>query len=165
MIRISMRSPSLVVATLGLLAGALMWFADPAGAQSDVTGATADGSDRNSPSYTRSMDVHVAVQPDMTSIVDSTVRLKVLRESAIRTLGQQNLSYVKSLGRLEIIKAYTEKADGTIVEVDEANILSRDAATGLNAIYQRDAKVKTIIFPDIEVGDSSRDRCPLALIA
>ena len=154
MIRISMRSPSLVVATLGLLAGAILWSGDPAGAQSDVTGATADGSDRNSPSYTRSMDVHVAVQPDMTSIVDSTVRLKVLRESAIRTLGQQNLSYVKSLGRLEIIKAYTEKADGTIVEVDEANILSRDAATGLNAIYQRDAKVKTIIFPDIEVGDT-----------
>src|SRR5262245_58546742 len=125
MIRMSMRSPSVVAATLGLLAGAMVCFVGPTGAQSDITGSAIDESDRNSPSYTRSMDVHVIVQPDMTSIVDSTVRLKVLRESAIRTLGQQNLSYVKSIGQLEIIKAYTEKVDGTIVDVDEANILLR----------------------------------------
>src|SRR5262249_1760220 len=54
----------------------------------------------------------------------------------------------------EVVEAYTEKADGRRIAVDQAHILTRDAATGLNAIYQRDARVKTLIFPDIEVGDT-----------
>jgi transglutaminase-like putative cysteine protease len=53
-----------------------------------------------------------------------------------------------------VVEAYTEKPDGRRMPVDEAHILTRDAATGLNAVYQRDAKVKTLIFPDIEVGDT-----------
>src|SRR5262249_28701791 len=76
------------------------------------------------------------------------------RESAIRTLAQQSLSFVESLNRLEVVEAYTQKADGRKIAVEPGNILTRDAATGLNAVYQRDAKVKTLIFPDIEVGDT-----------
>jgi transglutaminase-like putative cysteine protease len=110
--------------------------------------------DRNSPAYTRSVETRVVVQGDLTAVMDSTVRLKVLRESAIRALGQQTLSYVESLGLLEVIEAYTEKPDGTKVPVEDSNILTRDAATGLNAVYQRDAKVKTLIFPDVAVGDT-----------
>ena len=157
----SWRNLWLVAAALGMLTSQIIGIVTPATAQGDLTvaqlelsGQATDDHDRNSPAYTRSMEVHVAVRPDMSSTTDSTVRLKVLRESAIRTLGQQSLPYVESLSPLEIIEAYTEKADGTKVEVDEANILSRDAVTGFNAIYQRDAKVKTIIFPDIEVGDT-----------
>jgi len=94
------------------------------------------------------------VRPDLTATVNSTTRLKILRESAIRALGQQSVPYVESLNPLDVVEAYTEKADGRKLLVDPANILTRDAATGLNAVYQRDAKVKTIIFPDIEVGDA-----------
>jgi transglutaminase-like putative cysteine protease len=115
--------------------------------------STADA-DRNSPAYTRSVETHVVIRDDLTSVMDSTVRLKVLRESAVGALGQQTLSYVESIGPLEVIEAYTEKADGRKVPVDESNILTRDAATGLNAVYQRDAKVKTLIFPDVAVGDT-----------
>jgi transglutaminase-like putative cysteine protease len=61
---------------------------------------------------------------------------------------------VESLNPLEVIEAYTEKPDGRRIAVDKGNILTRDAATGLNAVYQRDAKVKTLIFSDIEVGDT-----------
>ena len=110
--------------------------------------------DRNSPAYTVSYDISVTVRPDLTSTTTRTARFKILRESAIRTLGQQNLSFVESLNPLEVIEAYTEKADGRKMAVDPASILTRDAATGLNAVYQRDAKVKTLIFPDIEVGDT-----------
>src|SRR5947208_10488141 len=115
---------------------------------------SAADADRNSPSYTRSVDTRVVVRSDLTSVVDSTVRLKVLRESAIRGLGQQTLSYVESLGPLEVIEAYTEKPDGRKVPVEDGSILTRDGATGLNAVYQRDVKVKTLIFPDVAVGDT-----------
>ena len=52
------------------------------------------------------------------------------------------------------IEAYTEKPDGTKVPVDPASILTRDAATGLAAVYMRDAKVKTVLFRDVAVGDT-----------
>ena len=98
--------------------------------------------------------MRVVVRPDLTAAVVKTVRYKILRESAIRSLGQQNLSYVESLNPLEFVEAYTEKPDGRKIMVEQSHILTRDAATGLNAVYQRDAKVKTLIFPDIEVGDT-----------
>jgi hypothetical protein len=115
---------------------------------------TATDSDRNSPAYTASVDTQLIVRPDLTAVATNTVRYKILRESAIRTLGQQNLSYVESLSLLEVIEAHTEKRDGRKIAVDQGHILTRDAATGLNAVYQRDAKVKTLIFPDVEVGDT-----------
>jgi transglutaminase-like putative cysteine protease len=115
--------------------------------------ATAD-LDRNSPPYTSSVESRLTIRPDLTAVIDTAVRLKVLRESAIRSLGQQSLTSSESTGPLDVIEAYTEKSDGTKSVVDEAHILTRDAATGLNSVYQRDSKVKTLIFPDIEVGDT-----------
>jgi transglutaminase-like putative cysteine protease len=38
--------------------------------------------------------------------------------------------------------------------VDPANIITRDEASGLNAVYLRDAKARTVIFPDLAVGDT-----------
>jgi transglutaminase-like putative cysteine protease len=133
-------------------------LAPPATAQPAATApapATTDPDpDRNSPAYTASVDTKLIVRPDLTAVATNTVRYKILRESAIRTLGQQTLSYVESLSLLEVIEAYTEKRDGRKIAVDQGHILTRDAATGLNAVYQRDAKVKTLIFPDVEVGDT-----------
>jgi hypothetical protein len=115
---------------------------------------TPNDPDRNSPAHKLSLDIHMVVRPDLTATVNSTTRFKILRESAIRALGQQSVPFVESLNPLEVVEAYTEKPDGRKLFVEAANILTRDAATGLNAVYQRDAKVKTIIFPDIEVGDT-----------
>src|SRR5215470_16043842 len=139
--------------------GVLLLLAAPASAQPGATAPAptppnTNDPDRNSPAHTLSLDVHMTVRPDLTATVDSTVRFKILRESAIRALGQQNLTYVESLNPLEVVEAYTEKPDGRKLAIDPAHILTRDAATGLNAIYQRDAKAKTLIFPDIEVGDT-----------
>ena len=131
----------------------LVPLAAPASAQPASAPSVTD-EDRNSPPYTMAVDARVAVRPDLTATIDNTVRFKVLRESAIRTLGQQNLSYVESLNPLEVVEAYTEKSDGRKMHVDPGSILTRDAATGLNAVYQRDSKVKTLIFPDVEVGDT-----------
>jgi transglutaminase-like putative cysteine protease len=128
----------------------------PAAAQSASTPPEAPvaDTDRNSPPYTMAIEGHAVIRADLTGTTDTTVRFKVLRESAIRTLGQQSLSYVESLNPLEVVEAHTEKADGRQIPVEPGTILTRDAATGLNAVYQRDAKVKTLIFPDIEVGDT-----------
>ena len=139
--------------------GALILLTAPAMAQLGATGPAPttpipNDPDRNSPAHRVSFNVHLMIRPDLTATINNTARFKILRESAIRALGQQNLTYVESLNPLEVIEAYTEKPDGRKLAIDPAHILTRDAATGLNAVYQRDAKVKTLIFPDIEVGDT-----------
>src|SRR5262249_7433008 len=143
---ISARHNALAAAAFGVL----LLLAAPASAQPGATAPApttpnANDPDRNSPAHNLSLDIHMVVRPARTATVNSTTRLKILRESAIRALGQQSVPYVESLNPLEIIEAYTEKPDGRKLLVDPANILTRDAATGLNAVYQRDAKVKTII--------------------
>jgi transglutaminase-like putative cysteine protease len=134
--------------------GGLMLLVGPAHAQLAPTAPTASDSDRNSPAYVLSIDAQMTVRPDLTATSNNTVRYKILRESAIQTVGQQNLSYMESINSLEIVEAYTEKPDGRRMPVDPAHILTRDATSGLNAVYQRDAKIKTLIFPDVEVGDT-----------
>jgi transglutaminase-like putative cysteine protease len=108
----------------------------------------------DTPPYSMGIDVRMAIGGDLTAIIDKTVRQKVLKESAIALLGQQTLTYAESLGRMQIVEAYTEKADGQRLMLDASNILTRDAATGLSGIYQRDAKSTTLIFPDVAVGDT-----------
>src|SRR5262249_53023931 len=83
-----------------------------------------------------------------------TTRIKILGESALRTIGQQTVSYIEGMQTLDIVAAYTEKADGRKITVDPSSIITRDEASGLNAVYLRDAKARTVIFPDLAVGDT-----------
>src|SRR5450755_2871988 len=92
--------------------GGLLLLAEPTSAQLGPAPPPAIDSDRNSPAYTMSADLHVVVHPDLTSTGDNTIRFKILRESAIQSLSQRELSYVESIGSLEITDAYTEKPDG-----------------------------------------------------
>src|SRR5436309_4148405 len=123
--------------------GALILLTAPAVAQLGTTGPAPtapipNDPDRNSPAHTVSFNVHVMLRPDLTATINNTARFKILRESAIRAFGQQNLTYVESLNPLEVIEAYTEKPDGRKLAIDPAHILTRDAATGLTAVYLRD---------------------------
>jgi hypothetical protein len=93
----------------------------------------------DTPAYSTTVDSRMTINSDLTAIQDTTVRQKVLKESAIRILGQQSLSFAESISTVEIVEAYTEKADGRRLALDSANMFTRDAATGLNAVYQRDA--------------------------
>src|SRR5437016_4756797 len=90
------------------LLGALLLLTPPAAAQLGATGPAPttpvpNDPDRNSPAHTVSFDVRLTLRPDLTATIDNTARFKILRESAVRALGQQNLTYVESLNPLEII--------------------------------------------------------------
>ena len=104
--------------------------------------------------YSIAFDKAITLQADRSAESVTTTRIKILAESALPAIGQQNLPYVEGMQTLEIVAAYTEKADGRRITVDPASIISRDEASGLNAIYLRDAKVRTVIFPDLAVGDT-----------
>jgi len=104
--------------------------------------------------YSLGFDKTITLRADRTAESLSTTRIKILGESALRSIGQQTVSYVEGMQTLDVVEAYTEKADGRRIMVDPASIITRDEATGLNAIYLRDAKARIVIFPDLAVGDS-----------
>jgi hypothetical protein len=89
----------------------------------------------------------VTVRADRTATDVFTKRLKILTPSAVATVSQQQLLFVEGMETLETLEAFTEKSDGTKVPVSPANIITRDAASGLQAIYMRDQKQRTVIFP------------------
>jgi transglutaminase-like putative cysteine protease len=104
--------------------------------------------------YSLGFDKTITLHADRTAESVSTTRIKILGESALRTIGQQTVSYVEGMQTLEVVEAYTEKADGRRIAVDPASIMTRDEAAGLNAVYLRDAKARIVIFPDLAVGDT-----------
>src|ERR1700704_4533870 len=155
MISFFTRSLEVVAASVGaLLLLALPAQTQPIQTLPIETGQPASDADRNSPSHMHTFDIHIVVHPDATSTTTSTTRIKILRDTAIRNFGQQNLQYLESLETLKIIEAYTEKPDRRRSPVDPSRIFTRDAATGLDGLYLRDSKVTTLIFPDIEIGDT-----------
>jgi hypothetical protein len=97
---------------------------------------------------------HVTIRIDRTATDVFTQRLKILTPSVIATAGQQQLMFIVGMETLETLEAFTEKSDGTKVPVSPANIMTRDVASGLQATYMLDQKQRTVIFPDVQVGDT-----------
>jgi tetratricopeptide (TPR) repeat protein len=140
--------PMLAVASsLGFLLPTSGW------AQSPAPAPAAQAAQRNAASFSVSEDTVITVRADKTAQLVETRRAKILGSGAIQSEGQQSINYVEGMETLDI-EAYTEKPDGTKVPVDPASILTRDAASGLAATYERDLKVRTVIFRDIAVGDT-----------
>ncbi len=108
----------------------------------------------DSASFTLAFDYTLKLNADKTGEYVETRRVKVLGVAALQQVAQQNIEYVEGMQSLDIVSAFTEKADGTRVPVDLATVITRDVATGLGAVFLRDLKVVTVIFPDVAVGDT-----------
>src|SRR5438105_4984644 len=115
--------------------------------------------------YTQEYESHVTVRADHTATEVLTQRFKVLTQGAIASVGQQKLFFVAGMQILDTVSAYTEKPDGRRIPVESKGILTQDASTGQQAIYLRDLKQRTVVFPDVAVGDTmvmthKRDMAP-----
>ena len=99
--------------------------------------------------FSLAFDRTITLHADRTAESVNTARIKILGEAALRSMGQQTLSYIEGVQTLDVVEAYTEKTDGS--RVDPASIITRDQASGLNAVYLRDAKARIMIFPDLAV--------------
>jgi Domain of Unknown Function with PDB structure (DUF3857)/Transglutaminase-like superfamily len=106
------------------------------------------------PPFTMELAGHITVRDDRTASEVMTKRIKILSQGVVQSLSQQQVQFVEGMQKLETLEAFTEKADGRHVAVDAGNIITRDAASGLQATYASDLKVRTFIFPDVAVGDT-----------
>ncbi len=139
--------PAAIQKLLGFAFLSLCLFAPAAHADEDDDGQA-------DPSASRSLISHVVIHPDLSATVEDRYAVRILRESAIENEAQQELRYQESVDPVEILEAYTEKSGGRHIDVDLANILTRDTASGIARVYERDAKAITIVYPDVDAGDT-----------
>jgi transglutaminase-like putative cysteine protease len=118
-----------------------------------LAGALAQDAGSEAP-FAQQYESHIAVHADQTATEVVTQRFKVLTQGAVTTVSQQKLMFVAGVETLDTIEAYTSKAGGRKVPVSAGNILTQDGSPGLPATYFRDLKQRTIIFPDVGVGDT-----------
>jgi hypothetical protein len=104
--------------------------------------------------YRLQYDTHITVRADRSASSLSTRRFKILSPTAIGPVSQQQIISIEGMQSVDIIEAYTEKADGRRIAVDPANIITRDAASGQQAVFVKDLKQRTLLFPDVQVGDT-----------
>jgi hypothetical protein len=122
-------------------------------------GTSLEGAEQAAPQqatlpYTIQLDTRIEVRADRSAAEVTTTRFKVLMPSAIGAVSQQQIVYVEGMQTLDTLEAFTEKADGRRIAVDPANIITRDATSGLRSVFARDLRQRTLIFPDVQVGDT-----------
>lgn len=108
----------------------------------------------DAPPFTTQFKSHITVRDNRTATETTTKRVKILAPGAVQALSQQQVQFVEGMQKLETLEAFTEKADGRHVPVDPANIITRDLASGLQATFASDSKIRTFIFSDVAVGDT-----------
>ncbi len=94
------------------------------------------------------------VHPDgtYTALIRTVNRL--LTPNGVQQAAQASMIYSESLQSLEVLEAYTLKADGTRVVVPEDSIYVQSPPETQEAPAFTDNKVVTVVFPQVAVGDA-----------
>ena len=80
------------------------------------------------------------------------VQIRVNTQAGVSGLGEQSISFNSTLSSLEVLEAYTLKANGEKVMVEPDKIRTQDDVDdGGGSIYS-DSKLKLIIYPNLEIG-------------
>lgn len=80
---------------------------------------------------------------------------RVLKAEAAESLRQRTISHSASAQKLEIVEAFTRKADGRKLKVPKGNYQLRTASgkPGAAALFS-DWNQTTLVFPDVQAGDA-----------
>jgi hypothetical protein len=72
---------------------------------------------------------------------------QVLTPAAVTGLGQLPIRYISSMQDVDIVEAYTQKADGRKITVDRSAIITRQPPGASPLPLFSDAMEKVIVFP------------------
>ena len=108
------------------------------------------------PTRSTQYNITYTINQDGSAITHWHEELKILQNQALAATKNYPISYSKSQQKLEVLNAYTQKANGTRINVPQTNFQIRENGSkdaNIPAAIS-DLNVMTIIFPDVEVGDS-----------
>jgi transglutaminase-like putative cysteine protease len=92
------------------------------------------------------------VSADGSFVVDGRLSRRIDEQQAVMQAGQFALPFSESMQKLEIIEAYTTTKDGTRIDVPADKIISQQLPASAGAPTFSDYKLKSVIFPQVEVG-------------
>jgi transglutaminase-like putative cysteine protease len=95
------------------------------------------------------------VNDDHTHVTQHDWAMKVLTERAVEYAKRTSISYSTSIEKAEIIAAYTQKADGRRIDAPKTNFqVKTNKGKDKNAPVFSDRTTLTVVFPEVEVGDT-----------
>lgn len=104
--------------------------------------------------WQRSVRIEYRVQPDGRYEADQYFDIQVRTVDAARTSAQQSYGWSSELETLNLVEAYTRKADGALLPVGQDAVLKQDVGAGSNYPSFSDWQVRTLVFPDVQPGDT-----------
>ena len=94
------------------------------------------------------------VRADGTYVNDYQLEMRVANDAAARREGQQAISYSPAQEELQVIAAFTRKADGSVVPVAPAAMREQLAPGTADRGVITDLRERVLIFPDLAGGDT-----------
>ncbi len=95
------------------------------------------------------------VNADATHTEEHKWAIKILKERAVNNAKQTTISYSTSIQKAEVISAYTLKPDGRRIEAPKTNYqVQTNSGKDKNAPVFSDRTKLTVVFPDVQVGDT-----------
>lgn len=98
------------------------------------------------------------VQRDGSFVMVQESLTQLNEDRAVRSDAQRSFTFNRTMQDVEILEAYTEKPDGRRIEVKPEEIKLQQAYQSAGAPMFQDLQVKTIVFPDVAVGDKLYSR-------
>src|SRR5215813_14215142 len=128
-------------------------------------GALADNAPDPTKGYTWLVDRHTyTIETQSKWVLIAEVERKAHDAQAAHNGGRIDLSYHADLQSLEILEAVTVKADGRRVSVGPDRIFDIAPQVSREVSLYTDIRTRSIVFPDLEAGDSIRYVYRLALV-
>ena len=94
------------------------------------------------------------VRADGTYVNDYELEMRVANDAAARREGQQAISYSPAQEELQVIAAFTRKADGSVVPVAPTAMRDQLAPGSADRGVITDLRERVLIFPDLAGGDT-----------
>lgn len=93
------------------------------------------------------------VKADGSFVLDVELVRRINEERAIKPNAERSVSFNRTLETVDIVDAYTLKADGRKVPVAADQIKEQQEQASAEAPMFQDSRIKVVIFSDVAVGD------------
>ncbi len=106
-------------------------------------------------SRTTKLHMSYMVNNDFTVVKTSEIEIKALSDDVVEDIKEQRFSHSTSIEKLEILEAYTKKANGKRIDVPKDNYqVTINKGKGDDGAIFSDRTRVTIVFPELEKNDS-----------
>jgi len=95
------------------------------------------------------------VKEDGSSVETVDFAIKALKDSVLDSVKRDSVTFSSSIEKVEVLSAYTQKADGTRIDAPKSNYqVEINQGKDQGGPVFSDQSTLTVVYPDVEVGDT-----------